>query len=222
MVTFTHTCCRCDNTACCRRRRRRRRCCHPCPHSQCRARLRLAIAPLHPRLFVLLPVSCAFCAPSCPLFLRRAQRFAPTNMLARLCNLSRRGLSSSSHAVAAAAKEAPVPPSLWKIFHGISPIAVPMDQPFPGVPPLVGVPSTPISTQITKLPNGVSVVTDNRPGLLASVAVFSRSGSCIETDATSGSAFVQQRAALKDTSSRSHFNIIRCPPRPNASSAEHI
>jgi hypothetical protein len=71
------------------------------------------------------------------------------------------------------------------------------------------VPSTPISTQITKLPNGVSVVTDNRPGLLASVAVFSRSGSCVETDATSGSAFVQQRAALKDTSSRSHFNIIR-------------
>ena len=141
----------------------------------------------------------------------RAPRFATTNMLARLSLLSRRGMSSSSHAVAAATKEAPVPPSLWKIFHGISPISVPMDEPFPGVPALVGVPSTPIATQITKLPNGVSVVTDNRPGLLASVGVFSRSGSAAETDATAGSAFLQQRAALKDTTSRSHFSILRSP-----------
>jgi hypothetical protein len=130
-------------------------------------------------------------------------------MLARLSVLSRRGLSSSSHAVAAATKEAPVAPSLWKVFHGMSPISIPMDEPFPGVPSLVGVPSTPITTQITKLPNGVSVVTDNRPGLLASVGVFSRSGSSAETDASAGSAFVQQRAALKDTASRSHFSIIR-------------
>jgi hypothetical protein len=143
--------------------------------------------------------------------IRRAQRFAQTDMLARLSNLSRRGLSSSSHAVAAVTKEAPVPPSLWKIFHGIAPISVPMDEPFPGVPALVGAPSTPIATQITKLPNGVSVVTDNRPGLLASVGVFSRSGSAAETDSTAGSAFVQQRAALKDTTSRSHFSIIRSP-----------
>jgi hypothetical protein len=130
-------------------------------------------------------------------------------MLARLSHLSRRSLSSSSHAVAAATKEAPVAPSLWKVFHGISPISVPMDEPFPGVPPLVGVPTTPITTQITKLPNGVSVVTDNRPGLLASIGVFSRSGSAAETDSSAGSAFVQQRAALKDTTSRSHFSIIR-------------
>jgi processing peptidase subunit alpha len=64
------------------------------------------------------------------------------------------------------------------------------------------------STQLTTLPNGLKVVSENTPGATTCIGVFVGAGSRSETDANAGVTHLLEHMAFKTTDSRSHFRTV--------------
>merc|ERR1719440_1711379 len=85
---------------------------------------------------------------------------------------------------------------------------VAMTTPLPGVAVSTGAGAASTSTEMTTLPNGMRVVSENSPGATACVGVFVGSGSRDETDATAGATHMMEHMAFKTTPNRSHFRTV--------------
>jgi processing peptidase subunit alpha len=128
-------------------------------------------------------------------------------MLRRIVNATAR--RAPAHTAARALAVAAEQPTVWKFFQGCLPNQVPLTEPLPGVPEMRGQTATSGSVKVTKLDNGVSVVTDDSPAINPSLGVFARCGPAMEDDTTGGSSLVLQHAAFQDTSNRSSFRMVR-------------
>lgn len=86
---------------------------------------------------------------------------------------------------------------------------VPMDQQFPGLPELHPKALVSHSTAITKLDNGIKVVSVDSNQPIASVGAFIDSGSRVESHYTSGISHFLEFIAFKSTNDRSSFRLVR-------------
>eukprot|EP00743_Colponemidia_sp_Colp-15_P001325 GILK01001452.1.p1 GENE.GILK01001452.1~~GILK01001452.1.p1 ORF type:complete len:518 (-),score=76.55 GILK01001452.1:181-1533(-) len=86
-----------------------------------------------------------------------------------------------------------------------------MDAAFPGVPAAEVVSeSLPApKSQVSVLPNGVKVVSQETYGQGATVGVFVEAGARFEDASNSGTSYMLQNMAYKSTSTRTHFRMVR-------------
>ena len=95
-----------------------------------------------------------------------------------------------------------------------------MTEKFPGIPDPVSVePSGPGPVEITTLPNGVRVASQDLGGPVSSVGLFVGAGSRHETPYTSGVSYMLEQLAFKGSSMRSKFRMIRDMERTGATFA---
>jgi len=89
-------------------------------------------------------------------------------------------------------------------------VQVPLSLQMPGTPRAdEGVEAAAPKTEITTLPNGVRVISEGRPSIGASMAIYFATGSRMETEATAGSSHFMQHLAFKATQDKSHFIMTR-------------
>lgn len=101
---------------------------------------------------------------------------------------------------------------IWASIFGTTPQAVPpMTDPMPGVtlPAAPVYPAAPPKTEITTLPNGVKIASENTPGSTVTVGVYVDSGSKYEQGAEQGLSHLLERMAFKATTNRSHLRFTR-------------
>jgi len=99
---------------------------------------------------------------------------------------------------------------LWYRFHNTWPVQVPMSMQMPGTPGAdVGVAATAPVMQVSTLANGVTIVTESKSSLGCSMAIFSATGSLLETHVTHGASHFLQHLAYKATEGKSHFGMTR-------------
>jgi processing peptidase subunit alpha len=84
----------------------------------------------------------------------------------------------------------------------------PLNVPLPGVEVKGGGASVAASTQVTTLPSGLKVVSENTPGPTTCLGIFVGAGSRNETDANAGATHMLEHMAFKTTEQRSHFRTI--------------
>jgi processing peptidase subunit alpha len=65
-----------------------------------------------------------------------------------------------------------------------------------------------VSSQVTTLPSGLKVVSENTPGPTTCLGVFVGAGSRNESDANAGATHLLEHMAFKTTDSRSHFRTV--------------
>jgi processing peptidase subunit alpha len=83
---------------------------------------------------------------------------------------------------------------------------VPLTVPLPGVQVKSAGSSVATSTELTTLPSGLRVVTENTPGVTTCVGIFVGSGSRHDTEP--GTSHLLEHMAFKTTPSRSHFRTV--------------
>jgi processing peptidase subunit alpha len=99
---------------------------------------------------------------------------------------------------------------LWYRFHNVWPVQVPLSVPVPGMPlSEVGEEAKEPKTQMTTLPNGVRVISEDSPSIGAAMAIYFATGSRMETQRTTGSSHFLQHLAFKATKDKSHFRMTR-------------
>lgn len=121
-------------------------------------------------------------------------------------------LSATRGAAVPAVAEGADKKGVWASIFGTKPPTMP-----PMTDPLLGVvsaaepiyPATPPATEITTLPNGVKIATENTPGSTVTVGVYVESGSKYETGPTQGMSHLLERMAFKATTNRSHLRFTR-------------
>ena len=98
----------------------------------------------------------------------------------------------------------------WYLLHNTWPVQVPMSMQMPGTPAAdVGVAAVVPKMEVSTLPNGVTVVTESKSSLGCSMAIFSATGSRLETNETHGASHFLQHLAYKATEGKSHFGMTR-------------
>ncbi|GLJ30406.1 hypothetical protein SUGI_0601650 [Cryptomeria japonica] len=87
----------------------------------------------------------------------------------------------------------------------------PLDLPLPGVqlPPSIPDHIEPTKTNVTTLPNGLKVASENSPSSTASIGLYVDCGSVYETPLSSGATHLLERMAFKTTKNRSHLRMVR-------------
>lgn len=106
---------------------------------------------------------------------------------------------------------------MWKLTHGMFDAEALMTEKFPDIPdptPITAPQAT--APEVTTLPNGVRVISQDLHGPIASVALFVGAGSRNETPQTSGVSHVLERIAFKGSHERSKFRMIRDMERTGA------
>jgi hypothetical protein len=99
---------------------------------------------------------------------------------------------------------------LWYNFHNFWPVQVPLSMQMPGTPRAEeGVAAKEPVTQLSKLSNGVRLITESSWGLGASMAIFFDTGSRVETPMTQGCSHFLQHLAFKASVDKSHFMMTR-------------
>jgi len=92
------------------------------------------------------------------------------------------------------------------MFSASSAEGVPLTVPLPGVQVATSGTVTNASTQITTLPSGLKVVSENTPGVTTCVGIFVGSGS--RDEEVAGTSHLLEHMAFKTTPSRSHFRTV--------------
>lgn len=85
----------------------------------------------------------------------------------------------------------------------------PLTESLPNIPALETVRSSRTATQLTTLPNGLRVVTQSSNSPVASIGAFVDAGSRYETRESAGISHFLEIMALKSTSNRSDFRLVR-------------
>jgi len=119
-------------------------------------------------------------------------------------------VGSVRHVTNAVEMTAPPPAQgiMESFFSKSSMPAVPLDTPFPDLPPLSEA-TAQHQTEVTTLPSGLRVVSCDSNNPIASVAAFVDSGSRYETPENAGSAHFLEYFAFKSTKQRSDFKLVR-------------
>ncbi len=86
---------------------------------------------------------------------------------------------------------------------------VPLTETLPNTPALESVRSSRTATQLTTLPNGLRVVTQSSNSPVASIGAFVDAGSRYETRENAGISHFMEIMALKSTSNRTDFRLVR-------------
>lgn len=68
---------------------------------------------------------------------------------------------------------------------------------------------TAAETQVSTLPNGLKVASEDLPGPTATVGIYINAGSVHEAAENSGASHLLERMAFKSTANRTHFRLIR-------------
>lgn len=135
-------------------------------------------------------------------------------------SVARRSFASSAKALNAAPRvqesAAPTytPSILEKIMGGSKAPRVPLDTPFPGLPPLgaadlSALPDLSAAARITTLPSGIRVATLPSASPIASVGVFVDAGSRYENVENNGITNFLELMSFKSTQNRSDFRLVR-------------
>ncbi|KAF9602100.1 hypothetical protein IFM89_024867 [Coptis chinensis] len=87
----------------------------------------------------------------------------------------------------------------------------PLEYPMPGVPTAPVLPDfiEPGKTQITRLPNGITIASEPSTNPASSIGLYVNCGSIYETPITSGATHLLERMAFKSTANRSHLRTVR-------------
>lgn len=106
---------------------------------------------------------------------------------------------------------------MWKMAHGMFDPDVTMNEKYPGIPDPTPIPPPERSSpQISTLPNGVRVVSQDMGGLVSSIAVFVGAGSRDENPLNTGVSHLLERLAFKGSGMRSKFRMVRDMERSGA------
>jgi len=85
-----------------------------------------------------------------------------------------------------------------------------LDQEFPGMPELSPASARPKpDSQVTVLPNGLTVASEENYEQITSLGMFIEAGSSYETDANTGVSHLLEHMAFKSTQNRSHLRLVR-------------
>lgn len=106
---------------------------------------------------------------------------------------------------------------MWKLAHGMFDPEISMAEKFPGIPdPVEKEPPTAGPVEISTLPNGVRVASQDMGGPVAAVGLFVGAGSRHELPHSSGVSHLLEHLAFKGSAARSKYRMVRDMERTGA------
>lgn len=99
---------------------------------------------------------------------------------------------------------------MWKMAHGMFDPETSMAEKIPDIPdPIEKAPPAVGSVEITTLPNGVRVASQDNGGPVAALGLFVGAGSRNETPYSAGMSHLLERLAFKGSMTRSKYRMVR-------------